>query len=156
VLDHNWPDNTPWEIRHDVLLVLGTMAAALGFAEVAAWQFRRRNPAPDSEFTIGVWWSVLRADKVPKGQLSYVSLALRDGSTVEGVLADYTWAPDVAHRDIALKGKIKFTQQSPTRPWRRITIVKKTTPYDRLIVPESEIKHIAMKYVDKGRSSRAT
>lgn len=149
VLRHKWPANTAGEIRLDVALVLGTIFIATLLAEVAARVTRRLDPAPDSEVNIGVWWAILRPEKVPVGQLAYVALSLKDGDTVEGVLDTYTWAPDVAHRDIALKGTIKFTQPVAGRLWRRPSSVTKTTPYDRLVVPEAQIKHVALKYINR-------
>ncbi|MBZ5736925.1 DUF6338 family protein [Nocardioides mangrovi] len=150
VLDHEFPADTAREIRMDVALVLGTLAVATLLAEVGAQVIRRRHPADNSEINIGPWWSVMRRDKIPEGQLSYVALALADGTTVEGVLHNYTWSPDSTHRDVALTKPIKITQPG-ARSWlKRAEPVVTKTPYDYLLIPATEVKHVALKYTPQG------
>lgn len=150
VLDHGFPPDTAREIRMDVALVLGTLAVATLLAEVAARVIRRRSPADKSEINIGPWWSVMRRDNIPEGHLSYVALALADGTTVEGVLHNYTWSPDSAHRDVALTKPIKITRPG-VRSWlKRAEPMVTNTPYDHVLIPATEIKHLALKYTPQG------
>lgn len=151
VLDHSFPARTASDIRMDVVLLLGTGLAAVLLAEIAAAIVRRVSPADDSEMDIGPWWSVMRRDKIPKGKLSYAALSIAEGVTVEGVLHSYTWSPDSSHRDIALRAPIIFTRPGRKR-WRTgARPVVTSTPYDYVVLPASEIKHVAVKYVDDGK-----
>jgi hypothetical protein len=69
----------------------------------------------------------------------YAAVELSNGTTVEGVLHDYTWAPDVTHRDIALAKPIRVTKEGET----------KEPDYDFLVVPGNEVRHIALQYVQR-------
>jgi hypothetical protein len=109
LLDHRFPADTAREIRMDVALVFGALVGAAVLAEIAARIVRGRSPDDKSEINIGPWWSVMRRDAVPSGYLPYVAIALADGSTIDGVLHNYTWSPDSTHRDVALTKPITVT-----------------------------------------------
>lgn len=147
LLDRDFPAETHGEVRLYVGLAFATLSTATLLAEVAAWFVRRAHPAPKSEFNIGVWWSVMRPEAVPDGHLPYIAIERSDGVTVEGVLHTYTWSPDVTHRDVALRKPVKFTQPAGRRIWRPgPASVTRRVPYDFVVVPGVEIKHIALKY----------
>lgn len=149
VLEFKWPATSAREVRFDAAILIATMLAATTLAEIAVRVSRYFNRRSNAETNIGVWWATFRPDKVPPGQLAYVALVLTDGSTVEGVLDSYTWHADVIHRDIALMAPIKFTEASSNLPWQKPELVKKLPSYDRLIVPATQIKHVALKYTSR-------
>ena len=144
VLDRELPLNSAADVRWIIGLALATLIGSALFAELAAWGVRRSDKSPTAESAVSVWWAVMRPDRIPRGKLPYVAIALSDGSTLAGVLHEYTWSPDVAHRDVALRAPIKYTHEAKTID----------TPYDFLIVPGLEVRHIALKYVPRGQRSR--
>lgn len=147
---HDWRPVDEGDVRLALLITVVWMAVAVLLAEVAAHASRFLNPTPGAEINNGVWWSILRPEKVPAGHLSYVALTLEDGSMVEGILDTYTWTADVAHRDIALREPIKFTQLRAGPAGEIVASAPQKAPYDRLIVPASQIRHVALKYAQNG------
>ena len=148
LLERQMPATTSGEVRIDVLLACGVLLAAVLLAEGAAALVRQQSQAPTAEFNIGAWWSVMRPDAVPDGSLPYIAIERSDGITVEGVLHTYTWSPDVAHRDVALKKPIKFTTPASRSMLGRTTkAVTKSVPYEYVVVPGTEIRHVALVYV---------
>lgn len=150
VLDHGFPAHTAGEIRMDVGLVLGALAGATLLAEIGAQIIRRRNPDDSSQINIGPWWSVMRRDNIPPDQLSYVAVAFADGSTIDGVLHNYTWSPDSTHRDVALRKPITITKPGARLWLKQAALVVINAPYDYIVIPATEIKHLALKYVARG------
>lgn len=146
VLDRDFPPGTPGEVRMDVALVIGSLLAATLLAEAAARIMRRGASTDESEMNVGPWWSVMRRAAVPSGHLPCISLTLSDGTTIDGILHNYTWSPDSGHRDVALLRPIRITRPSVVVGGVKNPPVVVDTPYEHLIVPEAEIKHIALMY----------
>jgi hypothetical protein len=141
VLNLDIPPTEARDLRELASSVVGTFLLALGFAWVFAWIAIKRSPAPQSSLGTSVWWDILRAEKIPPGMLPYALVTLNDDTTVEGVLATYTWQSDTSHyRDIALRAPIRF-------PVGDGKSVKPT--YDYLIIAGSDIKQLALKYTPK-------
>lgn len=132
----------------DVRWAMGVPAIALALAVLGAGLgalfTNMMSSATDIETVIGVWWGVLRREKVPEGKVPHVAVALADGSTADGVLAAFTWSPDATHRDIALRGPVRITSGGQV----------KELPCDRLIIPSDQIRSIALKYQPRGRVAR--
>lgn len=150
LLDRQARASTRDEVRIYIALVAGVLVGAVLLAECAAAYVRLRNPAPTAEFNIGAWWSVMRPDGVPRGHLPYVAVERSDGTTVEGILHTYTWSPDVTHRDVALKKPIKFTTPEPSKWWGGASrSVTRPVPYEYVVVPGTEIRHIALRYAKR-------
>lgn len=140
-LDLEVSPDTAHELRKLAGYVVGTFALALFlawvFARIAIW----RSPAPKSSLGTSVWWDVLRAEKVPDGMAPYAMVTLNDNTTVEGIVATYTWQSDTSHyRDIALRAPIRF----PVGDGK-----SRKPPYDFLIIAGTDIKQLALKYVPK-------
>lgn len=147
VLDREFPATSGHEVRIYIGLIGGLLVSSLLLAEAAAFGVRKLSPASTSEFSIGPWWSVLRPEIVPEGHLPYVAVERSDGVTVEGVLHNYTWSPDVTHRDVAIKKPIKFTTPAAVTRWgRKSPSVTTPVPFEFVVVPGTEIKHIAVRH----------
>lgn len=151
LLNREFPTQRAREVRVDVALAVALLLGSLALAEFTARMVRRKHPAPESELNIGTWWSVMRPELVPDGHLPYVAVQRSDGVTVQGVLHNYTLSPDVTHRDVALKKPIKFVEPHP-EGGKSIT---KSVPYDFVVIPGTEIRHLALVYQPRSGPGKA-
>jgi hypothetical protein len=100
------------------------------------WLRARRKPA-EFDSRGDVWINSIGtrpADKHP-----YVGLQLNDGSFVEGALHAFTFGAEPGKRDSALSSPIRFTPTDETEAqW--------VSEIDRVVVPESKIEYITIKF----------
>lgn len=136
-----------WELALSICLILLT---ALVLAVGAALLTRVTSKAPRASLGTSVWWEVLRPERVPRGKLPYALITLTDDkrSTIEGVLAAYTWQSDSAHyRDVALRSPIKY----PAGRDQAGQNLARKPDYDFVIIAGSDIRQIAIKHVADGK-----
>jgi hypothetical protein len=122
------------KLRSDVATIAGILGTAVVLALAAAWLTRRIR---GDSVSVGVWWEVLAQERIPKGYCAHAAIRLDGDVTVMGVLRTFTWSDDVSHRDVGLQKPITF--RSPGKETIR-------PEYDHLIVPGTEIRHLAIKY----------
>ncbi len=139
LLDHDGPLTTSGEVRAAVGLLVGLLVLSIALAEIAVQLLRLTSKTPNARLTVSVWWASLRPELVPEGKLPWAVVALKDGSTLEGVLSDYTLSAESSHRDIALRAPIRATIAGET----------KSTPYKVTLVLADDIRHVSVAYVDR-------
>ena len=132
-----------------VLVLLLATAIALAIGALVRWTSTRTQ----GKLGTSVWWDILKPESVPPGKLPYLQVTLNDekGTTVEGVLASYTWQSDSTHnRDLALKAPIRYPDGTNTDG----KSVSRRPGYDFVIIAGGDIRQVAIKHVPVGKAEK--
>lgn len=131
-------------VREAAASGLAVFLLALAIAYLLYLPLRLRRPA---EFRAqgSVWVHALGAR--PKGKVPWVTLQLKDGKLIEGVLQSYSLSEEaLENRDVALQRPIRVTIKPNEQPrWLEL---------DRVIVPGNELSYITVIHVSD-RSKKA-
>lgn len=129
------------DLREAAWLLLWVLIQAIALAVLLAFAL---DSFTQDRFAPSVWHGTLARSRVPAGHIPHVLIELVDGTQVEGTLAHYTMADDVAHRDVALLGPVITVTFEGNHHRRR---------YDSMIVPGEQVRTIALRYVPASRTS---
>lgn len=124
-------------VREAAASGLTILLLALTIAYLLYLLLRLRRPA---EFRAQgtVWVHALGAR--PKGKVPWVTLQLKDGKLIEGILQSYSLSEEsLENRDVALQRPIRVTNKPNEQPrWLEL---------DRVIVPGNELSYITVIHV---------
>ena len=123
-----------WHLQAAVWSLVLTFALALAMAYLL-YRVRARGSLEEFKANDSVWMHAI--GQRPVGTVPWITLGLSDDSVVEGSLLAYTTDEDAEKRDIALKRPIWITPPNQSAAIELANL-------DRVVVPESQIKHITV------------